>query len=307
MIKFETRKIPIVVAVALLVFGVIFFHNDAGVLGNIVLISMIVGVMPFVLLSYVEYHGIKSAEEQLPLFLRDLAESQKSGMNLPQALQIAVKTDYGVLSKEVKKMNDQLSWGIPLQEVLNRFSQRMHRSNLIGRAIRIINEAYSSGGNITDTMEATAVDVTLIKDAEKERRSLMTQHVTMMYAIYFIFLVIVLVLTKILLPMLQIGKETQGTFMAFQDPCSVCVGTSHLFCVSCSAFSLLCQMFGFGTGINCYYKALFFSVIIVQGLFTGLIAGQIGENSAIAGAKHSLIMTGSGFGIFMIALRLGII
>jgi len=36
------------------------------------------------------------------------------------------------------------------------------------------------------------------------------------------------------------------------------------------------------------------------------VIGQIGENSVIAGIKHSLILTGSGFVIIMLLLYLNI-
>lgn len=302
------KESPIIIAAVWLLFGIIFFHSDVGIIGNFVLIAMLIGVLPYVLLSYFEYQRIKSIEEQLPIFLRDLAESQKAGTNLPQALKNSVKIDYGKLSPEIKKISDQISWGISLQEVLTRFSNRMKASPLIRRSIRIIIEAYSSGGNIADTMESTAVDVSIIREAEKERTSSMMQHVTMMYIIYFIFLGIVLALSKTLLPILEINiTSTVGGVGGFTEPLAGCAGNPSLFCISYPIFTLLCTMFSFGTASACYYKALFFSMIIIQGIFTGLVCGQIGENSALAGIKHSLIMTSSGFAIFMIVLALGII
>ena len=66
-------------------------------------------------------------------------------------------------------------------------------------------------------------------------------------------------------------------------------------------------MFSLGAGATCYYNALFLIMVVVQGIFTGLVAGQIGENSIVAGFKHSLIMTFSGFGILMILFQTGMI
>ena len=47
---------------------------------------------------------------------------------------------------------------------------------------------------------------------------------------------------------------------------------------------------GIPLGIANYYVAIFFYVVLIQGIFMGLIAGQLGENSITAGSKHSLIM-----------------
>ncbi len=304
-------RIPPIVGAVFLIVGVIFFNNDVGLLGNFVIISMLIGFMPFVLVAYFNHERIKAVEEQLPVFLRDMAEAQKAGTNLPDALRFATKTDYGKLSKEIKKISDQLSWGIPLQEVLNRFSARMSGSEIITRSIRIINEAYSSGGDIADTMESIAIDVNIIRESQRERTSSMTQHITIMYIIYFVFISIVISLSNTLFPMLQMNFGASGGFMGapggtggFTNPCDVCTNGNPM-CVSCSTFSVLSSIFSFGTGAASYYRSLFFSMIIIQGIFSGLIAGQISTNSAIGGLKHSLILTAAGFGIFMIAFRLG--
>lgn len=305
-LKMDVKKISAVAAVLFLVFGIIFFRSDVGIIGNFVIISMLIGVLPYVMISYFEYQKIKAIEEQFPAFLRDLAESQKAGTNLLDALRNAAKIDYGRLTGEIKKMSDQLSWGVPMQEVLDRFAKRMRRSDLIAKSVRLINEAYSSGGDIAETMEANATDVNTIKEVERERRSMMTQHVTMMYMIYFIFVGIVLALSKTLLPMLEMNISGGMIGLGgFQDPCSGCPGS--VFCVSCSTFSIITAIFSLGTGAAAYYRSIFLSMIVIQGIFTGIVSGQIGENSALAGVKHSLIMTAIGFGVFIITFRLGII
>jgi flagellar protein FlaJ len=45
-----------------------------------------------------------------------------------------------------------------------------------------------------------------------------------------------------------------------------------------------------GEGSGCYYNGLFVVMVAVQGIFSGLVAGQLGEGSVIAGVKHSMIM-----------------
>lgn len=306
--------IPPIAGAVILFLGIIFFHNDTGLLGNFVIISMLVGFLPFVLVAYFNHEKIRVIEDHWPIFMRDMAESQKAGTNFPDALRITSKTDYGKLSREIKKMNDQLSWGIPLQEVLNRFSARMKGSDLIIRSVRIINEAYSSGGDIADTMESIATDVNIIKEYKRERTSRVMQHIIVIYIIYFVFIAIVISLSNTLLPILNMNIVAGGTSPSvgqggitagFSDPCIFCTD-GNIMCISCSTFSVVSIIFSLGTGPISYYRALFLSMIIVQGIFTGLVAGQISSNSALAGVKHSLILTAIGFGVFMIALKLGV-
>jgi flagellar protein FlaJ len=302
--KIKIKHVPLIIAGILVILG-LFFYNNISLMGNFILLAAIIGIIPFVLLNYFEFKRIRDIEDRLPTFLLDLAEAQKIGMTLPEALKQVSRTDYGRLSAEIKKIIDQLSWGIPVQDVMNNFAERMKKSKVTGRIVRIINEAYNSGGDIGRTMEATASDITLIKEAEKERKAVTSQHMMVIYAIYYIFIGIVVGLSQTLVPMLKLNIQTGslGGIMAFQDPCTVCIDNPNIFCASCSIFSVLCQMFALGTGGSCYYNALFIMMAIIQGIFSGLVAGQIGEGSVIAGVKHSIIMTISGFGALLIMFK----
>jgi flagellar protein FlaJ len=302
--KIKIKHVPLIIAGILIILG-LFFYNNISLMGNFILLAAIIGIIPFVLLNYFEFKRIRDIEDRLPTFLLDLAEAQKIGMTLPEALKQVSRTDYGRLSAEIKKIIDQLSWGIPVQDVMSNFAERMKKSKVTGRIVRIINEAYNSGGDIGRTMEATASDITLIKEAEKERKAVTSQHMMVIYAIYYIFIGIVVGLSQTLVPMLKLNIQTGslGGIMAFQDPCTVCIDNPNIFCASCSIFSVLCQMFALGTGGSCYYNALFIMMAIIQGIFSGLVAGQIGEGSVIAGVKHSIIMTISGFGALLIMFK----
>jgi hypothetical protein len=57
--------------------------------------------------------------------------------------------------------------------------------------------------------------------------------------------------------------------------------------------------------IGSYYAPLFFFMAMTQAVFSGLVAGQIAENSITAGIKHSLILTGLALGAFFFLVRLG--
>ncbi|OGI12209.1 hypothetical protein A3K64_02660 [Candidatus Micrarchaeota archaeon RBG_16_36_9] len=304
--KLNIKHIPLIVA-AILIASSVFFYQNIGIVGNLILLGGIIGSVPYAFLSYFEFKKIRSMEDQLPLFLLDLSEAQKIGMTLPEALKQVGKTDYGKLTEEVNKIDYQLSWGIPTQEAMSNFAIRMKKSKLIGRVIRIINEAYSSGGDIARTMEATASDITAIKEAEKERKSITYEHMLIMYAIYFIFIGIVVGLSQTLIPLMNLNVNTGGmtSIMSFSDPCETCSSNPDINCINCSIFSVVCQMFAIDK--SCYYYALFILMAVIQGIFSGLVAGQIGEGSVTAGLKHSSIMTLSGFGILLFLLKAGMI
>ena len=306
--KLNNKHIPLLVSLLIVLVSVPLFWHNPGILGNMILLAAVVGFMPWVILTYIEMSHVRAVEDQMPAFMLDLSETQKAGMMLPDAIRMATRTDYGRLSPEIKRINNQISWGVPMPDALADFGKRLYKSEIIGRIVRIINEAYASGGDISRTMEATAADIIAIKEAEKERKSIMAQHVTVMYAIYFIFIGIIVGLSKTLLPMLQMNVESAavGGMLAFVDPCGICTGPgAPISCLSCNVFGLMCKMFSLGGGTTCYYRALFMLMAVMQGIFSGLVAGQIGEGKVIAGLKHSLIMAGTGFGLIIILLQIG--
>lgn len=293
--KIDAKRLPWIAAVILFLIGIAFYQNQT-IMFNLFILGTLVAAIPFALFSYLEFSKIRAIEDQMPLFLQDLAESQKVGLTLNESLKQAAKVDYGRLSPDIKKIYHQLSWGVPVGEVFERFAKRTEKSKLVPRIIRIINESYLSGGNIGKTMEATASDITAIKEAEKQRRSVTSQHVYVMYAIYFIFIGIVVALSQTLIPMLEMNVDTGGMaggIMSFRDPCIDCMSQDDpgTYCIGCFVFHGACNLLGLGIGGACYYNGLFIVMIAIQGIFSGLVAGQLGEDSMIAGTKHSIIMT----------------
>jgi len=303
------KFVPPIISVVLILSSSLIFADNPGFLGNIIVISIIIGVVPFVFATYFEYKKIKAMEDELPVFLLDLSEAQKTGMTLVEGMKNLAKIDYGNLTPEVKKINDQLSWGFPLQEVLGNAAQRLSKSKLIDRTLRIINEAYTSGGDIARTMEATASDIIAVKEAEKERKAVTNQHVFVMYGIYFIFIGIVIGLAQTLIPILELNTESSliGGAFGFQDPCNLCKDNPSILCINCTVLQTTCTLFSLKGGARCYYNALFLMMAIIQGIFSGLVAGQIGEGNIIAGVKHSVIMTSGGFSILMFLFFTGVL
>jgi len=164
-------------------------------------LSISIGLLPHSnagILERSEFKKLKSYEDSFPNFLRDLAEGQKAGLTLMQALQTTSKSQYGLLTSEIRRLYNQLTWNIPIEEVLKSFSLRMKKSKTIVRAMMIIDQATKSGGNVEDTMESLASNIESLKEVQEEKSTLLNQQVIMMYAIFFIFLGITVILIKFL-------------------------------------------------------------------------------------------------------------
>ena len=86
------KYLPPIISAILIIIGITVFYGNIGMVGNFVLLALVIGIVPFLLISYFEYQWIKAMEDQLPTFLLDLAETQKTGMSLPEALKIVRNT-----------------------------------------------------------------------------------------------------------------------------------------------------------------------------------------------------------------------
>ena len=234
----ETEKKVLAASVGgflLLVFIAVFVSKEAVLSTNLLFLGALVLTIPYSILKFLEFKKIKEYEKELPNFLRDLAESQRAGLTILQALQAVNKNEYGKLSEEIKKINNQLSWNIQLEKVLKDFAKRMNKSQMVKRAVMIIDQANKSGGNIEDTMDSLASTMEMIKDSQEEKAPLLNQQVMLMYAIFFIFLGISMALLKFLIPLLQTQIGAGGESLSLlgdigASPCAVCSESSDPAC-----------------------------------------------------------------------------
>lgn len=265
---------------------------------------------PYGIYVWLQSRKYRQMEKEMAPFLRNLSEGIKSGMSMTQAWRHAAQNDYGRLNEEVEKASHQLSWGIPFPEVMKRLAGRIEGSGLIRRTIYIVLQSYEAGGNVSETLDAIAQSATAIQNAEKEKRSVLMQQVYIIYAIHFIFIGIILAVYYLLDAfLLNIGGGGTiggggaipgGPGVSLSQPTNFCQGSPV------SAICTLCSVFGIGDPSEalCYYKSLFLLMITVEGVFNGLVVGEITEGKVASGVKHSLIMAPVGLVIYLIAMAL---
>jgi flagellar protein FlaJ len=274
--KFKSKRIfwtavafPLPFLIGLLAF---FFGASSTTTIALISIGTILVVLPSVLISFFEFRELKDAEDKFPHFLSDLAQSASSGMTLTQAIDVASKSDYGKLTKYIKQLNIWLSWKLTFPQAWGKFTVQLKRSVLISRINKIILEAFHSGGDIKKTLGSLSENVTLIKEMESERKSIMRQQIIIMYVIFFVFIAVVIALYKILSPILYIQQ----------------IGAFSGVTVQSQGAPLTLE----------YFRNLFFLMTLVEAVCAGLIAGQIAEEKLIAGVKHVLIMVSASIFIF---------
>lgn len=292
----------------LLVAILMYISGTRTIGGSLFVAGLVIAGLPYALYSYFHQKKYNQMEDEFPSFLRSLSESLKSGMSLPQAFQQTTRTDYGRLDPVIERAAHQLSWGVPFPEVMNRLADRIEGSGLIRRALYIILQSYESGGNIAETLDAIAANAAKIKEAEKEKKAVLKQQVYVIYAIHFLFIIIILALFVLLDSfILKLGSGIGGGGGGGVGGGFGGLGQVANFCTQvfiAEPICTLCPVFGMGDATSriCYYKALFLLMIIVSGIFNGLVAGEVVEGKVSAGLKHALIMAPLGFIIYLVAI-----
>jgi len=253
--------------------------------------------MPLILLKYQREKAIREIEEKMPLFLSDLIESIRSGIPFHQAIISSSNVDYGELSKEVKKMANQISWGMPVNKVLDQFIDRVKSSRRLFMALKILRESYITGGDVISTLESVANNLTELGDAEKERKGLLNQYVVLIYAIVFIFVIILVAVNRLMIPVFQFSAAPGAESMGIQSPC---VNNPSPICTLFSIPAKYIFSLPDVTNIGAYYISIFFYMSTVVAIACGMVVGQITENSTFAGLKHSIILTLAVWGVLLL-------
>ncbi len=146
---------------------------------------------------------VKKIEDRLPDFLRDLAEAGRFGMTLAEAIVVASSGRYGALSDEIKRMAAKIEWGVPVNEALESFVERVN-TPLINRMVAIMIKANQAGGNVADVLSMVAHSAKETQLMEKERAIEMSTYGFVLVTSFFVFLATIIILNTSFLP--QMGK-----------------------------------------------------------------------------------------------------
>lgn len=236
------------------------------------LTSLMLVAAPIMYIKYNQYVRKKKMEEKFPEFLRDVVEGTRAGMSLPQAIQNTQTGSYGPLDEKIEKMDAQLDWGIPFDQVLKNFAKDTG-SDVITRSVDTIIQAYQSGGNIQDVLESVGENIRTIKNLKEQRESQLYGEMVTGYLVYFIFIGILIALNNYLLPNLASAQESLGGADQFS---------------------------AFGGGADLQenielYNIWFRRLVFIQGFFSGLIIGKLSEGELKAGLKHTAILFALGY------------
>jgi flagellar protein FlaJ len=196
-------------------------------------------------------------EQGISSFLRDLTEVRKTGLSPEKCIESLSKREYGIFSKELRKISSEISWGVPVKKVIMRFLKRT-KSWMTQLVMFLLVETIDVGGGTIAMIESLARFNSLTQDVEKEKRMSVRPYIMMPYLAS-----ILLVATTIM--MLSFTTATFG--------------------ISAIAGAAGAPPKDF-TGM----KMIFLSSVIFHSYLIGVVAGKISEESVAAGFKHAAIL-----------------
>jgi flagellar protein FlaJ len=143
-------------------------------------IGLAIATTPPAIISGIESKRKAAVERMLPSFVLDLAEVRKTGLAPEKCIEQLASRNYGELSKNVKRMATQVSWGVPLSKVLRDFGKDVNSwfASSIGF---ILLEVVEIGGGTTGLFTSLADFTQRSRDLEKERKSMFRPYIFMPY------------------------------------------------------------------------------------------------------------------------------
>jgi flagellar protein FlaJ len=193
-----------------------------------------------------------STEQGINSFLRDLTEVRKTGLSPEKCIESLSHREYGVFSKELRKISSEISWGIPLKKVMMDFISRT-KSWMTQIVMFLLVETVDVGGGTIEMIESLARFNNSTQEVEKEKKSSTRPYIMMPY-----FAALLLVVTT----SMMLGFTTGTIGVGGAPPPANMDWIRQIFTTS----------------------AIFYSYMV------GIVAGKISEESIAAGFKHAAVL-----------------
>lgn len=253
------------------------YYHMISRMDDILLLGLAIIFIPFIICWEIRAWRIRKMDAAIPEFLKRLASFNESGLTLAQAIKSLLNSNLGILNTEIRKIWSDIEWGADAKEALIRFEYRVNTAS-IRRVVTLITKASESSGDIQETLSIAAADAASSQTEKEDRFLNMLLYISIIYISFFVFIYIIYTLSTVFLP------AVPGVSITSQISTDVSLNQAF------TGRSVDTQM----------YRLIFFHAVIIQGIFSGLVAGMMGEGNFYAGLKHAAIMTAIGYVVFLL-------
>ena len=245
--------------------------------------ATILGLAGIAVAHEIQKRRVRAIEAGMPDFLDRMASVNEAGATVVGSLERLSKADIGQLGDEIRRVWRDIEWGATVGEALARMERRTGAPT-VSRAVTLIRNAMAASGDISPVLRIAADEANEIRRLERERRQEMLTYLVVIYISFFVFLGIIVALTVAFIPAIEaaggggIGEVGGGGVPGAGVDTGI-IG-------------------GIGAVETDAYEVLFFHAAAIQGVCSGLAAGQLGEGAVSDGVKHATLLLVVTYGLF---------
>ncbi|MCW4035370.1 MAG: type II secretion system F family protein [Candidatus Bathyarchaeota archaeon] len=216
-------------------------------------IAVVPGAIEYFRIARVNYN----AEESLPSFLRDITESQKTGISPEKSIIHATKRrDYGPFSQFLGLVRSQIEWGVSLKDIFENFKQKISSWQVLINFMMMV-ETIEVGGGPVRSLEILSEYSEKEFESQVNKRALLKPYVILA----FVWSVLIALTTTIVTMTMYILTE---------------FSTPTLYASMSSEIAGQIGVFSLG--------------IIFQCWISGFFIGKISEGNFAAGLKYCALL-----------------
>ncbi|SEO35846.1 flagellar protein FlaJ [Halogranum amylolyticum] len=242
--------------------------------------AMIFVLGVFALAYEVRKRRLRTMEAAVPDFLDRMASVNEAGVTVVQSLQRVARSDLGGLTPEVERAWRDVRWGADAETALRRMAARTS-SPTVARAVTLVTNAMRATDDVAPVLRIAADEAQASWRLRRERRTEMVTYLLVIYISFFVFLGIVAALSVSFLPAVEATQTVGGGSATGSLPTGSVFG-------------------GIGDVDTDAYRLLFFHASVVQAVCSGLVAGQLGEESVADGVKHGVVLLVVAYAAFLV-------
>ncbi len=244
-----------VAGVIIALIGVLMYSAMPKIADYLFMASIAVAMTPPAIIHLLDMRWRTSIESRIPELLEDIAEGQLTGLTFLRAIEASAMKDYGAVTSELRRILSHIKLGGTIEEGFEEFARRVD-SRMVRRASGIMVETTKSGGDIAKIIRSLAAYLRQVETMNAERRGTMRTYVVIVYIAFGVFMTtMIILLNQFFYPMVGMGSSIFSPQADYET-----------------------------------YRRIFYYMAALQALFSGIIAGKLGEGETAAGFKHAIIM-----------------
>ena len=239
-----------------------------------VVLATIVALFGIAVAHEVQKRRLRAVEAEMPDFLDRMASINEAGATVVGSLSRLSNAELGPLGDEIRRVWRDVEWGATVGEALARMERRTGAPT-VSRAVTLIRNAMAASGDISPVLRIAADEAKEIRRLERERRQEMLTYLVVIYVSFLVFLGIIVALTVAFIPAIEATGAAGGAASGSGGIGGGVTGVDPGL------------VGGLGTVETGAYEVLFFHAAAIQGICSGLVAGQLGEGTISDGVKHA--------------------